>query len=387
MSLASAQAAEARRQASSTLGYYNVKMGPTGWRFGAGLGLQFDDNVNLSGTNSDSDFIVSPQINAQMLWPVTDKNRIDLSVGLGYSAYAQHSDLDRFYITPGSELSFDLYIGDFWVNLHERLSITQNAYEDPTVTGTGKYSQLQNTVGTLGTWDLNKVVLKIGYDHVNYVVLEGKGGQPDGQSEVFSSSAGYAFSPGTVLGLELGGSLLQHEATTNNAFSNAKQWNVGCFCDMPVTEYIHLQGSVGYTVYSPEASGGGSNPGDFTGIYAQIELRHKLNQYLNYTLSGGRSINYAFFGGTVDLYSARFAADWKIMRKVSIHSSFDYEHGSQIASGAETFDRYGLGLGLSRTMTERLTASLSYQFYWRGSDQPGRDYTANIVSLNLGYRF
>src|SRR5258706_2916855 len=122
MSLASAQAAEARRQASSTLGYYNIKMGPTGWRFGAGLGLPFYDNLKLSGTNSDSDFIFTPQINAQMLWPVTDKNRIDLSIGAGYSAYVQRSDLDRFYVTPGSELSFDLYIGDFWVNLHERLS-------------------------------------------------------------------------------------------------------------------------------------------------------------------------------------------------------------------------------------------------------------------------
>ena len=45
MSMASAEAAEARRQAASTIGYYNLKLGPTAWNFGAGLGLEYNDNV------------------------------------------------------------------------------------------------------------------------------------------------------------------------------------------------------------------------------------------------------------------------------------------------------------------------------------------------------
>ena len=38
MSLAGAQAAEARRKAAATVDYYNLKLGPTAWRFGTGLG-------------------------------------------------------------------------------------------------------------------------------------------------------------------------------------------------------------------------------------------------------------------------------------------------------------------------------------------------------------
>src|SRR5947209_8381581 len=131
LSLAGAEAAEARRQAASTIGFYNLKLGPTGWRFGAGLGLQYSDNVNLGSANSGGDFSLSPQINAQMLWPVTDKNTLNLSVGMGYLAYLTHSELDRIFITPVSELSFDMYVPDYLViNLHDRFSVLQNSYQD-----------------------------------------------------------------------------------------------------------------------------------------------------------------------------------------------------------------------------------------------------------------
>src|SRR5438876_11944603 len=73
MSMASAEAAEARRKAASTLGYYNLKLGTTAWRFGAGLGLEYTDNVGLNANRKEDDFIFRPQVNAEMLWPVTEK--------------------------------------------------------------------------------------------------------------------------------------------------------------------------------------------------------------------------------------------------------------------------------------------------------------------------
>ena len=51
MSIASAEAAEARSKAASTIGYYNLKLGPTAWNFGAGLGVQYNSNVNNVESN------------------------------------------------------------------------------------------------------------------------------------------------------------------------------------------------------------------------------------------------------------------------------------------------------------------------------------------------
>ena len=388
MSMASEEAARARRQAASTLGYYNLTVGPTLWKFGAGLGMEYADNVNLGASGSEGDFSFRPQIDTEMLWPITDKNSLNLNVGIGYSAYVQRSDLNRVFVSPGSGLSFDLYSGDVWINLHDRISITADAYQDPTVTGTGDYARLENALGATALWDLNKVILRLGYDHVDYISLSTNGRQPDGQSELFSASAGYAIKPGMQVGIELGGGLLSYSgAITNTVSRKATQWSAGTFFETQLSEFVHFRGSVGYSVYSPESSGTTAAGMDFTGVYAQIAISHRPNASLDYTLSAGRSLNFAFYGGTVDMYYARLQANWKIVQKINIGTSLDYEHGSQVGFGTETFDRYGAGITLGRTLTRKLSGSLGYRFFWRGSDLTGRGYTVNVVSLNLHYAF
>jgi len=393
MSIASAEAAEARHKTASTIGYYDLKLGPTAWNFGTGLEVDYNSNVYNTEFNPEGDFIFRPQVNARMLWPVSDQNSINLALGGGYSAYLQHSALDRAFITPGSELSFDLYAGDFWINLHNRFSITENTYQDPTVVGSGNYSQLQNALGVATTWDLNKATVKFGYDHVNYDSLSGGnaenfGGQPSGYSEVFSASAGYTLKPHMLLGVELGGSRINYNTpATNQSYSDARQWNVGGFYDAPVSEYIHFTAHAGYTVYSPDTSGAMTTSSEFSGLYAQLDITHRVNQYVEYSLSGGRTISVAFYGGTIDRYFARWQANWQIVRKLTLATSITYEHGSYLYAGAETYDQYSPGISLSRLITARLSSSLGYQLYLRDSNLPGLNYTVNVVSLSLNYMF
>src|SRR5436190_15431281 len=79
MSIASAQAAEARRKTESSIGYYNLKLGATGWRFGTALGIEYNDNVENQEQHPQSDFIFRPQLNAQMIWPLSEKNSFNLA--------------------------------------------------------------------------------------------------------------------------------------------------------------------------------------------------------------------------------------------------------------------------------------------------------------------
>jgi hypothetical protein len=393
MSMASAEAAAARRRAAGTMGYYNLKLGPTAWRFTAGLGVGYNSNVRYTEDNPEGDVIFSPEIRTRMLWPVSDQNSVNLALGAGYSAYVEHSELSRYFILPGSELSFDFYAGDFWINLHDRFSVTTYTYQDPSVAGTGDYAQMENAVGPTAVWDLNKGVVRLGYDHVNYDSLGGNNrqyyaSQASGAAEVFSASAGLALKPGTLLGVELGGSLITYnEPTIYAPYTSARQWNAGGFLDTPVSEYIHFMAHAGYTVYSPESTVAGIPTDDFTGVYAQVDIRHRLNEYVEYSLSGGRTVSLAFWGGTVDRYYARWSADWKIVRKVTLSTSFGFEHGTQLYGVAETYNQYGPGITLRRSITEKLAGNLGYQVFWRDSDKPGRNYTVNIVSLNFNYTF
>jgi hypothetical protein len=386
MSLTGAEAAEMRRKANSTIGYYNLKLGLAAVRVSSSLAIEGNDNVNNTATNAEADVSFRPSVNLQLLWPVTDQNSLSLNIGAGYSVYVQHSRLNQVFLTPGSELSFDIYAGSFWINLHDRVSITDNSYQDPTVAGTGDYEQFQNALGLSALWDLNKIVLKAGYDHVNYIALGGTTqNRPSGQSEVFSVAGGYVLQPGNTIGVEVGDSIVHYDKNqTSSLYPDANQWNAGLYYESRLSQYFKFKGSAGYTVYSPNSSG---QTNDYSGYYGQLAITHRLNQFVDYGLTGGRSISFGFFGGTVDLYSARWQANWHVLRDIALSTSFSYENGTQFVSGSEKFERYGPGFAISRTFTTKLSGSLNYQFYQRYSDLPNRSYPLNIATLTVLYQF
>jgi len=386
MSMASAAAAEARNRAATSMQGYNLKLGPTAWRFTPGLGFEYNDNIDYTEDNPKSDFIVRPQLYTSLLWPVSEKNSISLDVGAGYSAYTVHSGFSRAYVTPDSELAFNLYITDFWINLHDRFSITEATYQDPTVAGTGEYSVLRNTAGVTTQWDLNKAMLRLNYDHENYSTLSGSSNQPDGESEVFSLAAGYAPKPETMVGAEVGGALL-HYTGGNVAYSDATEWNVGMFYSDQWTEHLRVRGGGGYTVFSPDSKG--TTASDFNGFYGQLALTHRISQHVDYALDGSRRITSALQGNTIDIYDANLRINWRIIRKTSLTTAFRYYHGSdlQYQFRSETFDQYGPEVRLGRALSENLHSSLSYRYYWRDSNEANLSYTVNVVTLNFTYRF
>ena len=69
----------------------------------------------------------------------------------------------------GTELSFDIYVKDFWFNLHDRAQYVQDTSQQPALSGTANYATINNTAGLSATWDLNQGTLSAGYDHKNVI--------------------------------------------------------------------------------------------------------------------------------------------------------------------------------------------------------------------------
>ncbi len=389
MSLAGAQAAQARQDAASTPSYYNLQVGPTYWRFGAGLGFDYNDNITLVQNGQEGDFGYTPSVTTHLLWPISEIQSLNLTLGAGYAGYVQHSYLNRAFITPDSEVSFNIYAGDFVINLHDRFSITENSYQDPTVAGSGAYSQFQNSAGVSALWDLNKLIVKFGYDHASSLELAGGQGQPDQTSEIVSASAGYTLEPGLVVSLDAGGALVNYSTTTTNTpYTDAPEWNVGASIQDKVTEHLSFTADAGYVVSTPQASGALPGALGFSGYYANVGITHRVNQFVKYSLSGGRMLSTMLLGGPTETYTANWSATWTVIQKISIATSFVYVRGTQVGfAGGETFDQYGPEISFGRPITKKMSSSIDYQFLERGSNLPGRAYTLNVVMLNLTYRF
>ena len=390
LSLAGDTAAKANHDAAASIGYYNLLVGRTAWRFSAGLSTEYNDNVHLVRTNQLGDIIFRPNVNTQLHCPLTEKNSLDVSLSAGYSQYLQAKNLNQFYINPGSGLSFDIYVGDLAINLHDRITVTENTYDNPgsAASNNGNTATMQNSIGVSTLWDLNQAVVTAGYDHANYLSLGSNHSQPDAASENLSLSGGIRVRPEILVGVEAGGGLTSYDQTTSSSSiisPNATQWNAGVLCKAQISEYVSLRLDGGYTVLIPQGSSSTNQTvSETAGYYFQFSLAHRVNRWLNYTLSAGRTTDFQFYGQPYSHYSAQWQLNWNLIRNYQTSTLLWWRQGTQVYAKTSQFDQYGAGLQIGRPITKQLSGSLLYQHIISSGNQA---YTGNIVGLNLTYQF
>src|SRR5438034_823181 len=85
---------------------------------------------------------------------------------------------DAPLINPGSELAFNLFVGDVRIRLYDRFSYQESLFFNSfsgentrfyNFNDVGTFSRLNNEAGFDVDWDLNKVVLSAGYNHENFI--------------------------------------------------------------------------------------------------------------------------------------------------------------------------------------------------------------------------
>ncbi|HXI70590.1 MAG TPA: hypothetical protein VNN22_09585 [Verrucomicrobiae bacterium] len=390
-SLAGESAARAQKDAAASTGYYNLLLGDTSLRFASGLGAQYNDNIHLQDQGAQGDLIFTPNLNTQLHRPLTENNSLDFSMGAGYSTYLTHSDLDQFFVTPGSGIFFNLFIGDFAINLHDRVTITENGYQNPTANGNGNNATLNNAAGTSVTWDLNQVVLTAGYDHVNYASL-GASSQsaPDSASDNLSLNAGVHVRPEIIVGVAGGVSQIDYDQSGSTTSPNSKQWSVGGFSRLQISEYLNAQLDAGYNELLPDNTSTNLNTTDLSGLYFDLGISHRVNRFLTYSLSAGRSQDLQSYGQPFTTLFVRWTPNWNFIKGYTFSTPVWWLQGTQNytqANTSNTYDQYGCGLNLGRQLTQKLSSTFSYQFIQETSDQANLNYVVNLISLNFTYQF
>jgi hypothetical protein len=192
-SLAGEAAAEARRQSTDRIPY-NLLAGPVRFRFSATAGFEYNDNINVADVETQEDFIFRPQVNFNALWPITQLNTLRFDIGVGYGFYLDHSEYNTngILLSPGSQLSFDIFVSDFRINFHDRFSLEQDPIGEPGLSNVADYGRFQNTAGVSVLWDLNKAVVTFGYDHYNFIATNDDFEYLDRNSEILMATVSVA---------------------------------------------------------------------------------------------------------------------------------------------------------------------------------------------------
>jgi hypothetical protein len=385
-SLAGEQASEARRQDIERIPY-NLMTGPIKYRVSATFGIEYNDNINLSDNNAESDVIFHPQVNIDAIWPVTQINTLRLDIGLGYAFYINHSDQDTngILLSPGSQIAFDVFIGDFRINFHDRFSLQQDPIDELQVSNVVDYGRFENAAGVSVMWDLNKAVLTLGYDHYTYIATNSDFDYLDRNAEEIVGSASFAVTNTTSVGLE---SSFVTTYYNKNVLNDSNNYSIGAFVETQLTNYLKLRFAAGYQMIDFDNTGSVFDSMDSDDYYANVLISHRLNAAITQTLAAGHESQLGINSNFISLNYIRHTVTWNVIRDTLLSTEVFYEDADD--SGGflgEHLHRYGGAVTLGYQLTPHVTLGLRYQFTKKDSNIPERDYVQNRVSLDATYSF
>jgi hypothetical protein len=406
-SLAGDAMAEAQRQQMSSP-YYTFKEGDFKLLVVPSLELDYNDNVTLVRTDAQSDIILRPLVTLTGSYPISQQNLLSFTAGVGYDEYLEHSQYSAFRVDSYSLLSFDMRIKDFLTDFHDRVSYFQDPSAEASLAGTATYGGLLNTAGLSTTWDLEALVLTLGYDHQNFVASTGEFSYLNRASEMLLARAGIKLRPDLTVGVE---GTASYTSYGQEVLNDNQGYSGGVYADWEPDPYLHITPRAGYAVYQFDETSESAQIFDLTpsgspvvvptgeviktanvnSWYASLDVTNKISEAVSYSVSAGHELRLGFQADLIEDSYFRPTVNWMIIKDLTLQTSLFYEHGNQGAGNVsgnltETFDWYGGALALSYPLMKKLILSLRYRLTLRDSDIPSREYTQNLVGIKLSYQ-
>ncbi len=391
-SLAGADVAESRISSLEERNY-NLKIAGVRFQFTATGGLEYIDNISYSDVTRESDVVIRAGVDVHALLPLTKLNALKFDLGIGFERYLIHPSATSgdIYITPGSELSFDVFVADtFRINFHDRFDLRQDPIDQPSLSNVTNFARFTNTVGVTAVGDFNALVLTAGYDHFNYLSLGNNFDYLNRSAELFLASAVYQVAPRTFLGVEGTASITNYD---RNALNSSVGGTAGLYFDITPTPYLRITARGGYQ-YASFDTGGTFTTGPFVdnstlnSYYWNLTLNNRINAYVSQSLSAGHENDLGLTSNYLELDFVRYNVTWRALSNLTLGADAFFENGNE--SGGlfnENLQRYGGDVTLGYQINLQLSTTLHYAFIQKDSDVDFRGYYQNRVGVDVFYRF
>ncbi len=405
-------------------GRRNLKVGPVNVGFGLYQGLEYNDNVNRSGTDPVEDVISTTLLNIDANYQITQNNRLSISTAIGFDHYFDNPELapygnDGFVLNvlPGSTIAFDIKAGPVFITIYDRMSVRPAVRNDFALTQNQTFGVFQNDAGIAANWRINSAwTLALNYMHSTAQALndsqrnDGTKLQGINDTDNFSRTTdsihgSLSFSPtGTwSAGLEGGITAMEYEGRFNN---DALMSNLGAFFVLPVGKTTYLRVAGGYQNFEfdevqkilgkfPQYAGGqpmtNEDNSDLSDFYYGITLSNQLNSRISHSLSLGResSLNVTsnFITSNYVNYGMSIIA-WKGSR-ISL-SGYLEDAGMSGGAYEQELTQYGFDLHVSHRLSSKVTVGAGYHFGHTDTDAVGRsanygEFDQHALNLDLSY--
>lgn len=378
---------------------YNLMLGPVRFSSAVGLGLEWNDNINLADHNPESDFILRPSLNIDAAWRITEMNTLRLSLGASYAKYFSHpeNDTSGLLISPNTQLAFTMHIGAVVLTFRDAF----NYQEDPfTIFPNGNsfqqndgqpatFRRFTNLFGIQADWQPTELItLSGGY---NFYYLWPTSSEFESQQCAINTvylRPSMQVSPAVTVGLNASASLIHYKENIQN---NGTSFQLGPFANIKLSEATQLYVEAGYQSFRSSDNGSISDTSNGSSWYGRLTLSNRLTESFSHRLSFTKTLENGFLTNFYDLYHVDYGADWRMTPSLTFIPTAFYEHyttsGSPNDTADETANRVGVAAGLRYVLTPSITAGLDYRFVIKNSNLPNDDYRQNLVLLTLYYNF
>ncbi len=414
-SLAGEDVADTTRISSVEEQNFNLRVGPIRFLLSATAGFEYIDNISYSQINRESDVVARLALDIRSIWNITRLNTINLDLGIGFVRYIDHPDAtnDDFFITPGSQLSFDIYAADiFRINVHDAFQLLQDPVDQPSLSGVTDFARFTNTAGVTLVTDLNTLVLTAGYDHYNYLSLNSNFDYLNRTAEQFLGSAVYQLMPRTFLGVEGTYAITNYDKGVQNDSTGG---TIGLYFDITPTPYLRFIARGGYQEAHFSGNGTSFDYGSDTGIffdngavattpqlgngaykdksdldtfYGSLTVNHRINAYLSENLSGGRETDLGLTSNYLEVNYVRYNIAWRALSNVTLGGDLFYENDQESGGPYDQhIQRLGGDITVGYQFNLHLSATAHYAYIKKDSSVYLLQYFQNRAGVDVTYQF
>jgi len=372
---------------------YNMHVGPVRFQAEARVGAGYTDNVFYSDNNRQHDWLVKPELTLKVWWPVSELNVLRLSLGIGYEWYADHKVLnsDRPLISPDTELTFNIFAGDFRIRLREKFSYEETLFINSAAgdsahffnfNDVGQFARLDNLIGGTVDWDLNKLILSVGYDHENFISTTDQFEYLNRASELMSASASLVLAEKTKAGVE--GQASWNDYSTEAVLNDHWRATAGPFAEIGLGGGISLRAGGGYATAKYQ---GAATDSDYKTYYAYGRIRQETRHF-THSVTAGRETVLGDNANNLRNTYVRYSISTPIVAHTEIGVSFSANFAKEFGGAfREEFTYYRPGAHLGYQFAKYWRTDLSYEYFLKDSDLPLRDFKRNRVSWDVTFQF
>ncbi len=333
-----------------------------------------------------ADLILTPEANLHGHWDVSDLNTLAFNIGVGYQDYVFNSQFNDVFLSPDSEVSFNLFVGNCTINFHDQFSYEQDPTEVAQLSNQVRLSRFNNDAGVSAQWDLDTFMVEVDYDHSNLWVLQSFYDYLTNQSDTFAPTITWKVNETLSTGVNASFADTRYEQSFEN--DNTSE-SLGPFVKASISNFLSVSGAAGLFLTQYDQGGGNQDTNsNLTSWYANLGINHQISSALSESLTAGKQYLPGLTSNFTQRATSTTATTGTRPRKwASTSASSGKTCRIPPPPSARTPIATGSVLGLSDALTNHLNVNVGYQFLLKDANPSFLSYYQNQGTLGMQYNF